>query len=116
MHASSAWSRHQQTEKDLSDRILFLVLRFSKYFFYPVSPKFVPFPSRASDYGLMKIDSNGRVIQFMEKPRGADLEGMVSQALCVLQLHIWCRLFYLLKLVMLECETERSTPTISDSP
>ncbi|KAJ8450915.1 hypothetical protein Cgig2_032540 [Carnegiea gigantea] len=32
--------------------------------------------SRASDYGLMKIDSNGRVIQFMEKPRGADLEGM----------------------------------------
>lgn len=32
--------------------------------------------SRASDYGLMKIDSNGRVIQFCEKPRGSGLEAM----------------------------------------
>ncbi|GAB2291276.1 Glucose-1-phosphate adenylyltransferase large subunit 1 [Dionaea muscipula] len=28
--------------------------------------------SRASDYGLMKIDSAGRVTQFCEKPKGAD--------------------------------------------
>lgn len=32
--------------------------------------------SRASDYGLMKIDSRGRIVQFWEKPRGADLEAM----------------------------------------
>ncbi|XP_073108758.1 glucose-1-phosphate adenylyltransferase large subunit 2, chloroplastic isoform X4 [Elaeis guineensis] len=32
--------------------------------------------SRASDYGLMKIDKSGRIIQFSEKPKGADLEAM----------------------------------------
>ncbi|KAJ8442002.1 hypothetical protein Cgig2_020147 [Carnegiea gigantea] len=32
--------------------------------------------SRASDFGLVKIDSNGRVVQFSEKPRGPDLEAM----------------------------------------
>ncbi|CAL4901651.1 unnamed protein product [Urochloa decumbens] len=32
--------------------------------------------SRASDYGLVKFDSSGRVIQFSEKPKGADLEKM----------------------------------------
>ncbi|KAB2635607.1 glucose-1-phosphate adenylyltransferase large subunit 1-like [Pyrus ussuriensis x Pyrus communis] len=32
--------------------------------------------SRASDYGLVKIDSRGKVIQFAEKPRGADLKAM----------------------------------------
>nr|XP_010924297.1 glucose-1-phosphate adenylyltransferase large subunit 1 [Elaeis guineensis]XP_010924298.1 glucose-1-phosphate adenylyltransferase large subunit 1 [Elaeis guineensis] len=32
--------------------------------------------SRASDYGLMKIDKTGRIIQFSEKPQGADLEAM----------------------------------------
>ncbi|KAL7002691.1 Glucose-1-phosphate adenylyltransferase large subunit 1 [Sarracenia purpurea var. burkii] len=32
--------------------------------------------SRASDYGLMKIDRNGRIIQFAEKPKGADLKAM----------------------------------------
>ncbi|KAG1346853.1 glucose-1-phosphate adenylyltransferase large subunit 1 [Cocos nucifera] len=32
--------------------------------------------SRASDYGLMKIDQSGRIIQFSEKPKGADLEAM----------------------------------------
>jgi len=32
--------------------------------------------SRASDYGLMKIDDKGRVLYFNEKPRGADLESM----------------------------------------
>ncbi|KAL9257418.1 Glucose-1-phosphate adenylyltransferase large subunit 1-like protein [Drosera capensis] len=32
--------------------------------------------SRASDYGLMKIDSTGRVTQFSEKPEGADMKAM----------------------------------------
>ncbi|XP_071923947.1 glucose-1-phosphate adenylyltransferase large subunit 2, chloroplastic/amyloplastic isoform X2 [Coffea arabica] len=32
--------------------------------------------SRASDYGLMKIDGTGRIIQFAEKPKGADLKAM----------------------------------------
>ncbi|KAI3975077.1 hypothetical protein MKX01_018745 [Papaver californicum] len=32
--------------------------------------------SRASDFGLMKIDSSGRIIQFAEKPKGTDLKAM----------------------------------------
>eukprot|EP00958_Prasinococcus_capsulatus_P011233 scaffold1108_cov387-Prasinococcus_capsulatus_cf.AAC.9 len=32
--------------------------------------------SRASDFGLMKIDGEGRVIDFAEKPKGEELEGM----------------------------------------
>ncbi|KAG0581630.1 hypothetical protein KC19_4G267000 [Ceratodon purpureus] len=32
--------------------------------------------SRASDYGLMKIDDEGRVLYFNEKPKGADLKAM----------------------------------------
>lgn len=32
--------------------------------------------SRASDYGLMKIDSRGRVVHFSEKPEGQDLQAM----------------------------------------
>lgn len=32
--------------------------------------------SRASDYGLMKIDETGRIIQFAEKPKGSDLKAM----------------------------------------
>ncbi|XP_050203633.1 glucose-1-phosphate adenylyltransferase large subunit 1-like [Mercurialis annua] len=32
--------------------------------------------SRASDYGLMKIDNTGRIIQFAEKPKGLDLKAM----------------------------------------
>ncbi|KAL5055489.1 hypothetical protein RYX36_036171 [Vicia faba] len=32
--------------------------------------------SRASDYGLVKVDSRGRIIQFSEKPKGADLKAM----------------------------------------
>lgn len=32
--------------------------------------------SRASDYGLMKIDDRGRVLYFSEKPKGADLKAM----------------------------------------
>ncbi|KAK3002981.1 hypothetical protein RJ639_018736 [Escallonia herrerae] len=32
--------------------------------------------SRASDFGLMKIDNKGRVLSFSEKPRGDDLKAM----------------------------------------
>ncbi|XP_077253505.1 glucose-1-phosphate adenylyltransferase large subunit 1-like isoform X2 [Tasmannia lanceolata] len=32
--------------------------------------------SRASDYGLMKIDDKGRIIHFSEKPKGPDLQAM----------------------------------------
>ncbi|XP_030527009.1 glucose-1-phosphate adenylyltransferase large subunit 1 isoform X2 [Rhodamnia argentea] len=32
--------------------------------------------SRASDYGLMKIDRTGRIIQFAEKPKGNELKAM----------------------------------------
>ncbi|OMO75163.1 Nucleotidyl transferase [Corchorus olitorius] len=32
--------------------------------------------SRASDYGLMKIDEKGRIIQFAEKPKGPKLKAM----------------------------------------
>ncbi|KAE8690636.1 putative SNF1-related protein kinase regulatory subunit gamma 1 [Hibiscus syriacus] len=32
--------------------------------------------SRSSDYGLVKIDGRGRIIQFSEKPKGADLKAM----------------------------------------
>lgn len=31
---------------------------------------------RASDFGLMKIDSTGRIIQFAEKPKGSELKAM----------------------------------------
>lgn len=37
--------------------------------------------SRASNYGLVKFDYAGRVLQFFEKPMGADLESMVSTSL-----------------------------------
>ena len=33
--------------------------------------------SRASDYGLVKVDGRGRINQFLEKPKGADLKAMV---------------------------------------
>ncbi|KAF3969090.1 hypothetical protein CMV_007091 [Castanea mollissima] len=32
--------------------------------------------SRASDYGLVKIDGRGQIVQFAEKPKGADLKAM----------------------------------------
>ncbi|XP_022981853.1 glucose-1-phosphate adenylyltransferase large subunit 1-like isoform X1 [Cucurbita maxima] len=32
--------------------------------------------SRASDYGLMKIDDTGRILHFAEKPKGSDLKAM----------------------------------------
>lgn len=34
--------------------------------------------SRASDYGLLKIDGKGRIIQFAEKPKGSELKAMVN--------------------------------------
>lgn len=34
--------------------------------------------SRASDYGLMKIDHTGRIVNFAEKPKGPELELMQS--------------------------------------
>jgi len=34
--------------------------------------------SRASDFGLMKIDDTGRIVSFSEKPKGDDLKAMVS--------------------------------------
>ena len=34
--------------------------------------------SRASDFGLMKIDEKGRVLFFSEKPKGNDLKAMVA--------------------------------------
>lgn len=33
--------------------------------------------SRASDFGLMKINNEGRVLSFSEKPKGKDLKAMV---------------------------------------
>ena len=35
------------------------------------------FCSRASDYGLMKIDGTGRIVHFAEKPKGPNLAAMV---------------------------------------
>jgi glucose-1-phosphate adenylyltransferase len=32
--------------------------------------------SRASDFGLLKIDQSGKIIQFSEKPKGDDLKAM----------------------------------------
>lgn len=32
--------------------------------------------SRASDFGLMKIDNKGRILSFSEKPKGAELKAM----------------------------------------
>ncbi|XP_074570405.1 glucose-1-phosphate adenylyltransferase large subunit 1-like [Curcuma longa] len=32
--------------------------------------------SRASEYGLVRVDKNGRITEFQEKPRGDDLEAM----------------------------------------
>ncbi|CAL9083788.1 unnamed protein product [Musa textilis] len=35
--------------------------------------------SRASEYGIVKIDKAGHIIQFSEKPKGADLEAMKDE-------------------------------------
>ncbi|KAL6494816.1 Glucose-1-phosphate adenylyltransferase large subunit 1 [Orobanche gracilis] len=44
--------------------------------------------SRASDFGLVKIDSRGRITQFSEKPKGADKKAMqVDTSIIGLSLH-----------------------------
>ncbi|XP_057436764.1 glucose-1-phosphate adenylyltransferase large subunit 1 [Lotus japonicus] len=44
--------------------------------------------SRASDYGLVKVDGRGSIIQFSEKPKGADLKAMQADtSLLGLSLH-----------------------------
>lgn len=74
------------------------------------------FLSRASDYGLMKIDSRGRVIQFWEKPKGTELEAMVGQpihmmlsnVLCVSCLYNWkgCTLNPLMSVLLQRVDTQ----------
>lgn len=62
--------------------IQFLVSRYASFNIY------VLYCSRASDYGLMKIDNTGRIIQFSEKPKGPDLKAMVGKltSFCVFDL------------------------------
>lgn len=43
--------------------------------------------SRASDFGLMKIDDTGRVLSFSEKPKGDDLKAMVAIQTQIIELH-----------------------------
>ena len=44
--------------------------------------------SRASDFGLMKIDNKGRVMSFSEKPKGDDLKAMVCPLSLSHSLHL----------------------------
>jgi glucose-1-phosphate adenylyltransferase len=50
--------RHRQTNADITISVV------------PMDEK------RASDFGLMKIDSNGRIVDFSEKPKGDELKAM----------------------------------------
>jgi glucose-1-phosphate adenylyltransferase len=50
--------RHRQTNADITISVV------------PMDDK------RASDFGLMKIDSNGRIVDFSEKPKGDELQAM----------------------------------------
>jgi glucose-1-phosphate adenylyltransferase len=50
--------RHRQTNADITISVV------------PMDEK------RASDFGLMKIDSNGRIVDFSEKPKGEELHAM----------------------------------------
>jgi ADP-glucose pyrophosphorylase len=49
---------------------------------------YFPFGSRASNYGLVRFDDTGCVLQFLEKPRDDDIESMVSIALST-QIHFF---------------------------
>lgn len=40
--------------------------------------------SRASDFGLMKINNRGKVVSFSEKPKGEDLKAMVMNSFSLL--------------------------------
>lgn len=44
--------------------------------------------SRASDFGLMKIDKKGKVLSFSEKPKGNDLKAMVIVIMLSLVINI----------------------------
>jgi ADP-glucose pyrophosphorylase len=48
------------------------------------------FFSRASDYGLVKVDDRGNIIQFSEKPKGADLKAMVIHNTITLMITPFC--------------------------
>jgi glucose-1-phosphate adenylyltransferase len=52
------WQRHRDTNADITISVV------------PMDDK------RASDFGLMKIDASGRVVQFSEKPKGDALKQM----------------------------------------
>ena len=52
------WQRHKETNADITISVV------------PMDDK------RASDFGLMKIDGNGRVVDFSEKPKGDALQQM----------------------------------------
>lgn len=52
------WQRHRDTNADITISVV------------PMDDK------RASDFGLMKIDGNGRVVDFSEKPKGDALQQM----------------------------------------
>lgn len=47
-----------------------------KTFLSLLPPPILSFCSQASDFGLMKIDETGRIIQFAEKPKGPALKAM----------------------------------------
>jgi glucose-1-phosphate adenylyltransferase len=48
------------------------------------------FFSRASDYGLVKVDDRGSIVQFSEKPKGADLKAMVIHNTITLMITPFC--------------------------
>jgi len=52
--------------------------------------------SRASDFGLLKIDENGQIRQFLEKPKGESLRSMVG----TFPLISWYKFLFELKLAV----------------
>lgn len=78
VHAGKLWVSHAlhfiRTRMtlfsvDISHANIFL----SFYFVFFISSTC----SRASDFGLMKADRNGRITDFLEKPKGENLKSMV---------------------------------------
>lgn len=70
--------------------------------------------SRASDYGLMKIDDTGRVVQFAEKPKGADLKAMVvnfTSVCCLMLIYLQTikQKFRILKRLFMDCRSSWCT-------
>lgn len=60
--------------------------------------------SRASDFGLMKIDETGRIHQFYEKPKGEGLKAMVATLALILThaYYNWKKLVCNIKLIGVE--------------